>query len=159
MPVDVGRRRLIGVSLGAALLAPVGRARAMLATRGSRVSVRATGARGDGRQDDTAAFQKAVDRAAAKGGVVEVPAGRYLIDPVRSIRLRSGVEVRMAGDAILLAKPNAASRAYVFLAEGIEDAGVSGGQIHGERDAHLGRTGDAHSAGASGNPCSWPPDP
>lgn len=42
--------------------------------------VRDFGARGDGLADDTAAFQKALDDCAASGGgVVNVPAGKYLI--------------------------------------------------------------------------------
>lgn len=45
----------------------------------------AYGARGDGRTDDSAAFQAALDRAGAQGGaVVFVPEGRYRIDqPLR----------------------------------------------------------------------------
>lgn len=43
-------------------------------------NVQAFGAKADGKADDTAAFQNALDeRARAGGGVVEVPAGRYLI--------------------------------------------------------------------------------
>ena len=42
--------------------------------------VRASGAKGDGAADDTAAFAKALEEAAkAGGGTVDVPAGRYLI--------------------------------------------------------------------------------
>ncbi|MBC7328381.1 hypothetical protein H5T87_09770 [bacterium] len=37
------------------------------------------GAKGDGKTDDTAAFQKALDEAGKKGGVVFVPPGDYLI--------------------------------------------------------------------------------
>ncbi|WP_093223830.1 glycosyl hydrolase family 28-related protein [Sphingomonas sp. NFR15] len=48
---------------------------------------------GDGRVDDTAALQQAIDAAAAPnaGGLVFVPSGRYRIS--RSILLRSGVRV------------------------------------------------------------------
>ena len=48
---------------------------------------------GDGRADDTAALQQAIDAAAAPdaGGLVFLPAGRYRIS--RSILLRSGVRV------------------------------------------------------------------
>jgi hypothetical protein len=43
-------------------------------------SVRSFGAKGDGKQDDTAAFQKALDEAGkAGGGTVRVPRGSYLI--------------------------------------------------------------------------------
>jgi hypothetical protein len=46
---------------------------------GSRFNVRDFGAVGDGQQDDTAAFQKALDSAAqAGGGIVFVPTGNYL---------------------------------------------------------------------------------
>ncbi|MDD2763505.1 MAG: glycosyl hydrolase family 28-related protein [Opitutaceae bacterium] len=42
--------------------------------------VRYFGAKGDAKADDTAAFQKAMDERARKGGgIVEVPAGKYLI--------------------------------------------------------------------------------
>ena len=37
------------------------------------------GARGNGRADDTAAIQRALDAAAKKGGIVAVPAGTYLV--------------------------------------------------------------------------------
>lgn len=43
------------------------------------------GARRDGTGDDTAAVQKALDRAAASGGVVWMPEGRYAIRGVLSI--------------------------------------------------------------------------
>src|SRR5688572_17299811 len=79
------------------------------------VNVRSMGARGNGLADDTASFQKAIDAVAARGGVVVVPPGRYLIDPLRSVRLRSHVDLRMASGAKLIAKPNGAPRAYVLL--------------------------------------------
>jgi hypothetical protein len=45
----------------------------------STVEVRAFGAKGDGTSDDTAAFRAAMAAVGAKGGVVSVPAGDYLI--------------------------------------------------------------------------------
>ena len=102
--------------------------------------VRRFGARGDGRNDDTRAFQDAID--AARGGIVTVPAGDYLIDPQRSVRLRSGTQLRMDRGARLRAKPNALPRAYVLLVQGVEDIVISGGQILGDRKEHLGTTGE-----------------
>jgi hypothetical protein len=45
----------------------------------STVNVRDYGARGDGKTDDTSAFQEAMAVVAGKGGVVTVPVGNYLI--------------------------------------------------------------------------------
>src|SRR5687767_3121042 len=120
-PVPVmhaGRRQLLRGALAGLLLAEPTLVAFAAAPRRS-VSVRASGAHGDGLRDDTAAFQKAIDAMAKTGGVVEVPAGRYLIDPLRSVRLRSNVNLRMAPGAKLMAKPNAAARAYVLLAQGV----------------------------------------
>lgn len=137
------RRQLLRASLSGWVFSsiPVLRAASVESSR-TRISVRATGARGDGIGDDTAAFQSAIDRAATTGGIVDVPAGRYLIDPVRSVRLRSRTSLRMAPEAILVARPNAAPRGYVLLVEGVSDVRITGGQILGERDAHLGSTGE-----------------
>lgn len=143
MPLkSMGRRRLLRHALAGLLLSRP--ALAAFAATGARrtLSVRTSGARGDGLHDDTAAFQQAIDAMAATGGVVHVPAGRYLIDPLRSVRLRSNVDLRMAPGARLIAKPNAAARAYVLLAEGVTDVKISGGRIVGERDSHLGTAGE-----------------
>jgi polygalacturonase len=104
----------------------------------AKVSVRDRGAHGDGRRDDTAAFQAAIDALPVAGGTVEVPAGRYLIDPLRSVRLRSRMHLQLAPGATLLARPNAAERAYVLSVHRIADVEISGGRIIGDRDAHAG---------------------
>lgn len=58
-------------------------------------SVRAFGARGDGSTDDTASFQRAIDAAAATGGVVRVdpvrPGRGYVI--TRQITIKQGVSL------------------------------------------------------------------
>ncbi|MGQ9730618.1 MAG: glycosyl hydrolase family 28-related protein [Candidatus Zipacnadales bacterium] len=59
------------------------------------VSVRACGAIGDARTDDTAAFQAAIDQAASMGGTVFVdpvtPGGGYVLS--RTVVLHSGVSL------------------------------------------------------------------
>jgi hypothetical protein len=47
-----------------------------------KANVRTFGARGDGRHNDVQAFTRALDSLPAQGGVLEVPAGRYRLDPV-----------------------------------------------------------------------------
>jgi polygalacturonase len=64
-------------------------------------NVRTFGAKGDGITVDTAAFNHAMEAAAISGGgVVEVPAGRYLCF---TLHLRSHVELRFAPGAVLIA--------------------------------------------------------
>lgn len=55
-------------------------------------SVRDYGAAADGKTDDTAALQRAIDAATETGGIVELPPGKYLI--AGSIKVKKGVAVR-----------------------------------------------------------------
>lgn len=111
--------------------------------RGSAtVDVRSKGARGDGRTDDTAAFQAAVDALPASGGTVLVPAGTYAIDAVRRIVLRSRMRLQLAPDAVLTALPNGERQSSVLFLEKVADVEISGGRIVGERDRHLVPTGE-----------------
>jgi hypothetical protein len=66
---------------------------------GLTVNVRAVpyAAKGDGRTNDTAAIMSAVNAvAAAGGGVIELPAGTYLVDSIRIPRIRGGT-IRFVG--------------------------------------------------------------
>lgn len=111
--------------------------------RGSTVlNVRNYGALGDGTHDDTAAFQKAINALPAAGGTVDVPAGTYVIDPRVSVRLRSYMHLRLADGAKLAARRNGEERAYVLMLFKLTDVEVSGGRIVGDRDNHLGTTGE-----------------
>jgi len=111
--------------------------------RGSTtLNVRNYGARGDGRHDDTAAIQKAINSLPATGGTVFVPSGTYLINAVTSVRLRSQMHLQLASDAKLVCKPNSSEKAYVLYVYRVSDVEISGGQIIGDRDGHLGTTGE-----------------
>jgi len=111
--------------------------------RGSAVvDVRDYGAFGDGVHDDTAAIQRAINALPSTGGTVVVPAGTYMVDAVKSIRLRSLMHLQIAHEAKLVALPNAADRYYVVNAYQVSDVEISGGQVIGERDRHLASTGE-----------------
>jgi polygalacturonase len=125
-------------------------------TRGSTIlNVRDFGAKGDGIADDTRAFQNAIAALPLDGGTVTVPAGNYLINgdikgikgnllPVagHSIRLRDRMHLQMDLDAVLVAKPTAVDSSFVIYANQVSDVEISGGRIIGERDQHLGITGE-----------------
>ena len=65
------------IGIGAGELKGVG---PVALTNGSTLNVRDFGARGDGRTDDTKAFQTALGQfSRGGGGIVEVPSGKYLI--------------------------------------------------------------------------------
>jgi hypothetical protein len=72
------------------------------------LGVRAFGATGDGRADDTAAVQRAIDAALRTGGgCVHFPAGRYRIS--RTLRVKSADRIDFTGDgtsSVLLHEAN-----------------------------------------------------
>lgn len=106
------------------------------------INVRDRGAYGNGSHDDTTAIQNAIDALPSGGGTVYIPDGDYVVDPARRIKLRSRMHLKLAPGAKLIAKANAKERAYVLMFWRIHDVEVSGGQIVGDRDRHLGSTGE-----------------
>ena len=89
--------------------------------------VRRFGARGDGRTLDTAAFNAAIT-AAAGGGTVIVPPGRYLCF---SIRLKSKVTLQLAQGAIIeAADPARHSGSYDLPESGVEQLYQDFGHSH-----------------------------
>jgi polygalacturonase len=130
--------RCAGLVLGLAAAARAGESTvAPPAIPDRTLSVREHGARGDGVADDTAALQQAIDAAAAAGGGrVVLPAGRYLSRP---LALRSRIDLHLEKDAVLVMSerfedyPQGSNVFLKFLAaEGVEDVRVSGpGTIDG----------------------------
>ncbi|HEX5306317.1 MAG TPA: right-handed parallel beta-helix repeat-containing protein [Dyella sp.] len=142
---------LVLPGMASAGVAAAPHAAAGTAGAGTSNDVRRHGAVGDGVHDDTAAFQAAIDALPESGGTVSVPAGRYLIDAGRSVRLRSHTQLVMDADAQLLARPNALGRYAVILIRGVDGASVRGGRIIGERAGHLGSEGEwGHGIAVSG---------
>jgi polygalacturonase len=117
------------------------------------VNVRSKGAAGDGITDDTKAFQKAIDEVVANGGgTVWVPPGDYSINADTSIFLKSNVIFSMADRARLIADTSSNERYAVIKATKIHNAQILGGQIVGDRDYHIGITGE-HGYGISISGC------
>ena len=106
------------------------------------VNVRDAGAIGDGVADDTGAFENAVAMFGEGGGTLLVPAGVYLIDPMRSIRLKDNMTLALAADAVLQAIPIVYHRSGVVHIEDVANVTVRGGTIIGERASHLGQGGE-----------------
>ena len=107
-------------------------------TRGSTViSVKDKGAVGDGIHDDTAAIQAAINALPTTGGTVVVPAGTYLIDTVKSIKLRSLMMLQLDPAAILKAKTSNKAVAKILYLYNINDVEIAGGQLLGERTTHI----------------------
>jgi parallel beta-helix repeat protein len=108
----------------------------------ARIDVRDKGARGDGKHDDTAAFQAAIDALPASGGTVHVPTGTYLIDAVAAVNLRSRMHLELAREARLVAMPNGEKKYRVLCLLEVSDVEISGGGIQGERAGHLDSAGE-----------------
>jgi pectate lyase-like protein/parallel beta helix pectate lyase-like protein len=126
-----------GVTMAGALPATVSGYVPPTRTRGTTVlSVKSYGAVGDGIHDDTAAFQAAINALPTAGGTVNVPAGIYLIDPVKKVNLRSNMLLNMDPNATLQAKTNSATRAYILYAYKRTNVEIAGGRLVGDRDTH-----------------------
>ena len=90
---------------------------------GAATDVSEFGAVGDGAAVNTVPLQKAIDACAVQGGgVVKVPAGKYVTG---TLQLKSGVTLHLDHDAVLLGSTNAAD--YVNVDPFVAGDGVTQG--------------------------------
>lgn len=100
------------------------------------VNIQDFGAKPDGKTLSTAAIQKTIDSCEkAGGGIVMVPAGKYLTG---TIRLRSNIELRLHPNAVLLGSRNLDdyNPLYLLYARDAENVAITGkGIINGQGDS------------------------
>ncbi len=107
------------------------------------VNVKDTGAKGDGKTDDTASIQAAIDAVAGTGGTVLVPDGVYMIDAAAKPRLslKDDMTLKLADGATLKAIPNDQKKYAVLMISGVANVTVIGGTLEGERYGHKSKAG------------------
>ncbi|TWV82414.1 Ig-like domain-containing protein [Moraxella sp. VT-16-12] len=103
------------------------------------------GAKGDGQSDDTTAIQKAIDAVAEKGGgIVEIPAGTYMVDAVNNrLHMKSHVILRLTDDTVLKAITNGETHYDLIRFRNVDNAHIIGGTLEGDRETHTGIDGEA----------------
>jgi polygalacturonase len=105
------------------------------------INVKNMGAMGNGVNDDTAAFQAAIDALPSSGGTISVPNGTYMINGLVGITMRSNTRLSMQGSASLNEIPNSAERSWVLKIWNVNNVEVLGGHIVGDRVGHQGTAG------------------
>lgn len=102
----------------------------------------------DSTSNDHEMIQMAIDYAADNGiyGVF-IPAGEYFIDASgdngsMGVSLRDNISLRLDDSTTLRAIPNDTSTYYVLRVHDVENVKISGGRIFGERENHLGTSGE-----------------
>ena len=105
------------------------------------VNVKDKGAKGDGKTDDTASIQAAIDEVAGTGGTVLVPDGIYMVEvaPRPRLSLKSDMTLKLAENATLKAIPTDDEKSSVLTIAGVSNVAVIGGTLEGERDEHKGK--------------------
>lgn len=108
------------------------------------VNVKDKGAKGDGRTDDTAAIQAAIDEVGGTRGAVLVPDGTYMVDAAseQRLKLKSDMTLKLSDRATLKAIPTGAEAYAVLTVSGVSNVWVIGGTLEGERDRHKGKSGE-----------------
>jgi parallel beta-helix repeat protein len=106
------------------------------------INAKNKGARGNGSHDDTAAIQAAVNALPSSGGTVYIPAGRYMINALKPIQMRSHTRLKLDPSAELVVIPNSASRYWVVKVWNVNNVVITGGKMTGDRYSHRGTGGE-----------------
>lgn len=107
------------------------------------VNVKDYGAKGDGVNDDTAAINDAINYAAAESiNKVSIPDGVYMINTDESVNLKSNIHLELSSGTTLKAIPTSSELNYIVYIKNVDNVTVTGGKIIGDRDSHLGTTGE-----------------
>lgn len=106
------------------------------------INVRTKGALGNGVHNDTAAIQAAINALPTSGGTIYIPAGRYMIDGVQSLSMRSHTRLQMASGAELDVIPNSSTHYSAIKLYKVNNVEIVGGSIVGERTRHRGNSGE-----------------
>ncbi len=132
------------ISLGASARSSAPQGCAQAPTSSLVVNVRSKGAKGDNQTDDTAAIQTAIDKIAGTGGTVLVPNGTYMVNAVGKNRLtlKSDMTLKLSTGATLKAIPNNSEKYSILSIVGVSNVTVVGGTLEGEREEHLGKSGE-----------------
>lgn len=111
---------------------------------GIAVNVKSYNAISDDDIEDTQQIQKAIDYVSAEGGgAVTFPKGVYLIDAIKSIKLRNNVTLQFEEGSTLKALPNNAESYEILEIHNVENVSIQGEvNFIGERDQHQGKTGE-----------------
>ncbi len=93
-------------------------------------------------EDDTAAFNRAIQTFNGNYETLYVPAGTYQIDAETGIQLVSKMNLVMSSGAVIKAVGNSSRYYDIILVKEISQTAISGGRIIGERYEHTGTAGE-----------------
>lgn len=107
------------------------------------VNVKSFGASGSGQTDETEFIQRAIDFQSQRGGgKIYFPKGTYLVDAMKSVILKDNIDLVFEKGAVLQALPNNGEIYEVLELRDVKNVNILGFlEIRGERDSHLGSTG------------------
>lgn len=106
------------------------------------INVKDFGAKGDGITDDTTSIQAAFD-SLPNGGRILIPNGTYMINAVTGLRPKSKQTVSLSRYTTLKVIPNSTDSYRIFNITYVQDVTIEGGYLEGDKDNHLGTTGES----------------